>query len=147
MPLELSRWKSEGEPRCRFDAPLPHACKAGEASVRRVEHWNLTGLSNRACLTSPYSASFGAVGGYRPISGARKCATSDVISSERSGELEGLMTHGTACALEDAGVEPTDSDPLTVREVYGVKCHGGHLEDPTAAPQPMAAQAVSSSWR
>jgi len=62
-------------------------------------------------------------------------------------ELQGIMIQGTARILEDAAAEAADPDLAAVRELMGRKYHGGHGEDPGAAPAPMAASARGRSWR
>lgn len=70
-----------------------------------------------------------------------------VDRAERFSELQGIMIQGEARILEDAAAEAADPQLAEVRRIYGVKYHGGHGEDVSAPPQPMAGTARGSSWR
>lgn len=70
-----------------------------------------------------------------------------VDRAEQFRELQGIMIQGDARILEDTEAEAADPDLAEVRRNYGVKYHGGHGEDATGDPEPMAASARGSSWR
>lgn len=62
-------------------------------------------------------------------------------------ELQGIMIQGDATVLEDDQAERAESDLAEVRRLYGVKYAGGHGDDATAEPTPMAASARGRNWR